>query len=262
MPSLYLAHGLPSYALPNYPKDEDLNDAQCYVDMLSSLPENFLKPKAILCMSAHWNTINEMRITSSERPKTIHSFYGFPRELYEIQYPCAGSPEVAASVKAIVSDIILDDQWGLDHGSWTLLVHLYPDADVPVIELSVDNSKPPDYYFQLGRQLRGLRDEGVLIMGSGSIVHNLRNLKWGGPPHDWAIAFNEWVKDLVHKKEDISLLNYASAPGGRMSVPTPDHYYPLLFALGAAYDNDARKTLIDWIDNGANGMTSFSFGIN
>jgi 4,5-DOPA dioxygenase extradiol len=162
---------------------------------------------------------------------------------------------------SLASDITPDNDWGLDHGAWTLLVHLYPEADIPVILLSVDNSKPSEYYYDLGQKLRPLRDQGIVLIGSGSIVHNLRNLRWGGPAHTWATSFNNWVKEQVESKNDSSLLHYIVAPGGKMSVPTPDHYYPFIFTLGSSYVDESRTTLIDWIDNGANGMTSFSFGL-
>ena len=262
MPSLFVAHGLPSYALPRYAQENGLKEAEQYVEMLASLPSKFCRPKAVVCMSAHWETQGEgIRVTTAAKPKTIHQFYGFPQPLYDVQYSALGSPELASVVQSLAPEVLSDDEWGFDHGSWTVLVHLFPRADIPVIELSVDNAMPAKFYFDLGRKLRPLRDQGILVMGSGSIVHNLRQLRWGGPAHDWAIAFNAWVKDCVNKKKDETLVNYLAAPGGRQSVPYPDHYFPFIFALGAAHDDDGREMLIDWIDNGANGMTSFGFGL-
>lgn len=264
MPSLYLAHGLPSYALPGYPEQNGLRDASKYVKMLQRIPSQLPgRPKAILCMSGHYETPGQgVKVTTSKAPKTIHEFYGFPQELYDVDYPAPGNPELVAMVQALVPEVTGDAAWGIDHGAWTLLTHLFPHADVPVVELSVDGDQPAAYYVDLGRRLRHLRQQGVVIMGSGSIVHNLRQLRWGGPPHKWAAEFNAWVADRVLQREDSLLPEYRSAPGGAMSVPEPSHYYPFLFALGAAYDEDERRQLIDWIDNGANGMTSFGFGLS
>ena len=268
-PSLYVAHGLPSYALDGYPVAHGLADAQTYVDMLRSLPEKFAPPKAIVCMSGHWVTDGAgVKVTSAARPKMIYEFYGFPKELYDVQYPAPGDPSLAEDIRRLAAEagtgLHVGDEpnWGLDHGAWTLLVHLFPNADIPVLELSVDGHRPAEYYFRLGRQLRSLRDRGVMLMGSGSIVHNLRRLNWGGGPHPWAKAFNDFVVHHTMKTRDVdALLRYEEAPGGLQSVPEPSHYYPFIFALGASHDDEERVKLIDWIDNGSNGMTSFSFGV-
>jgi len=266
-PSLYVAHGLPSYALEGYPARAGLDSAQRYVDMLKSLPQKFRRPKAIVCMSGHWVTNGGgVKVTSAQKPKMIYEFYGFPRELYNVKYDAPGDPDLAREIRELAApqfQIGDDPEWGFDHGAWTLLVHLYPDADIPVVELSVDGNKPAQYYYELGRKLRKLRDKGVLIMGSGSIVHNLRRLNWGGGPHTWAQRFNDFVvKHTMETKEVAPLLAFTEAPGGMESVPEPSHYYPYIFALGASHDGEERTKLIDWIDNGANGMTSFSFGVD
>lgn len=301
MPSLYLAHGLPSYALAGYPEQQGLKEAQVrtlqhielklfrlflcismphnlsvhqnqqYTTMLRNVSKMFPQPKAIVVMSGHWVTTRQgLKVTTAAHPKTIHEFYGFPPELYAMQYTAPGAPELAARIHALAEEVVGDSGWGIDHGAWTLLCHLYPDANIPVVELSVDNNIPGHIYFELGRKLRTLRDEGVLLMGSGSIVHNLRQLRWGGPPHEWAKSFNDWVVSRVMRTKSSSgddsnerslYASFLDAPGGRESVPAPDHYFPFLFALGAAYEDDERSKLIDWIDNGANGMTSFGFGL-
>ena len=258
--------------------------------MLQTVSKRFAPPKAIVVMSGHWVTDHQgVKITESENPKTIREFYGFPQALYDMEYKAPGQPALAATVRNLAPEVTGDGgAWGLDHGSWTLLCHLYPMHDIPVIELSVDNTRSGEFYFELGRKLRGLRDEGILLMGSGSIVHNLRRLRWGGPAHEWAAAFNDWVVAHVMdgdggsgdggggggggggeavaqapaRRNDKPLYaSFLDAPGGRLSVPTPDHYFPFLFALGAAHDDEDREKLIDWIDNGANGMTSFAFGL-
>ena len=264
-PSLYVAHGLPSYALEGYPAQKGLAQAQEYVDMLQALPSKFSRPKAIVCMSGHWVTDGRgVQVTTAPKPRMIYEFYGFPKELYEVKYDAPGDPGLAREIRALAAefDIGEDPDWGLDHGAWTLLVHLYPDADIPVLELSVDGNQPAQYYYDLGRKLRALRDKGVMIMGSGSIVHNLRQLNWGGGPHAWAQQFNDFVvKHTMDTKEVAPLLAFTEAPGGRESVPEPSHYYPFIFALGASHEGEERAKLIDWIDNGSNGMTSFSFGV-
>ena len=265
-PSLYVAHGLPSYALEGYPARKGLTDAQKYVDMLKALPDKFPRPKAIVCMSGHWVTNGlGVKVTSAPKPKMIYEFYGFPRELYDVKYGAPGDPDLAREIRTLAGPefrISDDPKWGLDHGAWTLLVHLYPDASIPVVELSVDGNQPAQYYYDLGRALRGLREKGVMIMGSGSIVHNLRRLNWGGGPHAWAQRFNDFVvKHTMETKEVAPLLAFTEAPGGMESVPEPSHYYPFIFALGASHDDEERTKLIDWIDNGSNGMTSFSFGV-
>jgi 4,5-DOPA dioxygenase extradiol len=255
--------------------------------MLKAVAEKFAPPKAIVVMSGHWVTDNQgVQVTESANPRTIREFYGFPRALYEMSYKAPGHPALAATVRSLAPEVTGDGgAWGLDHGSWTLLCHLYPNHDIPVIQLSVDNTKPGKFYYDLGRKLRGLRDDGILLMGSGSIVHNLRKLRWGGPAHSWAASFNNWVventmggrregrkgksdssEEAQQQEEegpnDEALhSSFLDAPGGRQSVPAPDHYVPFIFALGAAHGDDERTKLIDWIDNGANGMTSFAFGL-
>lgn len=267
LPVVYLAHGLPSYAIEGYPEAHQLPRAQEYVSMLRNVGQRYSgarRPRGVVCLSSHWETQGGVRIATTSDPKMVYDFHGFPEELYDMQYKAPGSPEIAAEVQNLVPEIAGDPAWGFDHGCWTLLMHVFPKADIPVVELSVDNGKPSQFYYELGKRLRPLRDRGLLLMGSGSVVHNLKRLHrpFGDhPPHSWAADFNAWVIENVEQRRDEVLFDYASAPGGPESVPTPDHYYPFLFALGAAYDEDERELLIDWVDNGANSMTSFAFGL-
>ncbi len=233
MPVLFLAHGSPMNAI------ED----NAYTRRMNALGNELEKPKAILVISAHWLSAGTM-VTHMKKPRTIHDFYGFPKPLFEVQYPAPGSPEVAERIKSLVKTpfIHLDDlAWGLDHGTWSVLKHLYPNADIPVLQLSIDMSEGGLFHFEVGQQLRALRDEGVLIIGSGNIVHNLQQIIWdhSSEPHAWAIEFDEWVKGkLVARDFNALCTEFLSSRAGQLSVPTPDHYYPLLYVLGASDQND------------------------
>lgn len=254
MPVLFLAHGSPMNAIAT----------NSYTHAMNKLGQNLPKPKAILCISAHWHTSGTW-VTSMNDPKTIHDFYGFPDELFQVQYPAKGSPEVAKEIKKIVTDpeVSFDDaEWGLDHGTWSVLRHLYPQADVPVLQLSLDLSKPPEYHFKIGEQLKDLRSKGILIIGSGNIVHNLRKIKWeeDAPAFDWAIEFDGWIKNKLLARDYESLIhNFKLSEAGKLSVPTPDHYYPLLYIIGAASNEDVLKFEYEEMQNGSISMLSFSF---
>lgn len=221
-------------------------------------------PKAILCISAHWMAEGTW-VTHMKHPKTIHDFYGFPEELFAIQYPAPGSPEVAELVASTVTDqkIHLDDEmWGLDHGTWSVLRHIYPDANVPVLQLSLYMTQPPEYHYKLGTQLRQLREHGILIVGSGNIVHNLRKIRWEAEakPYNWAIEFDEWVKSHLIKRDFQPLINeFTGFEAGKFSVPTSDHYYPMLYVLGAADENDELCFEFEGIQNSSISMRTLSF---
>ncbi len=254
MPALFIGHGSPMNALEN----------NAFTQSLSVLGEK-IRPEAILCISAHWMTEGTW-ITSMERPKTIHDFYGFPQPLFDIQYPAPGKPELAQAIhETIVSpNILLDSEgWGLDHGTWSVLRHMYPKADIPVLQLSLDMGKPPEYHFQLGQELKKLRETGVMILGSGNIVHNLRKIQWEtrAKPYDWAVEFDEWSKEKLIKRDFKSFQNdFLKTEAGRLSVPTMDHYYPLLTVLGASSPDEELKFEYEEIQNSSISMRAFSFG--
>lgn len=252
MPVLFIGHGSPMNALAN-------ND---YTRALNLLGKTIEKPKAILMISAHWMT-RGTAVTAMAHPKTIHDFYGFPKALFDIQYPAPGSTELAhVLIDQIGSPHILPDtnEWGLDHGTWSVLKHLYPEANIPVLQLSMDMTKPAEYHFEIGKKLKFLREQGVLIIGSGNIVHNLRQIDWEekATPFDWAVEFDQWVKEKAEKHDFSSLVkDYAQSKSGQLSVPTPDHYYPLLYILGAVEDNDQLSFPYEEIQNASIAMRSF-----
>ncbi len=253
MPVLFLGHGSPMNALAD----------NAFSKTLNGLGKSLPKPKAILMVSAHWMTKGTW-VTHMEKPKTIHDFSGFPKELFVVDYPAAGSPQLAEEIHQKIKNpkIQLDEKgWGLDHGTWSVLKHLYPMADIPVVQLSLDLNEPPSYHFELGAKLRFLRDQNVLIVASGNIVHNLRKLNWNekAPAHTWAIEFDKWVKEKLEKKDFSALQNdVLKTDAGRLSVPTPEHYYPLLYILGAAKTEDKLKFEFEEMQNASISMRSFS----
>jgi 4,5-DOPA dioxygenase extradiol len=255
MPVLFFGHGSPMNALSD----------NAYTRMLAGLGQKLPRPKAILCISAHWMTEGTW-VTAMAKPKTIHDFYGFPEELSKIQYPAPGSPEVAQLISSTTSDpkVHLNvELWGFDHGTWAVLRHMYPKADLPVIQLSIYMQQPGNYHYRLGNLLRSLRDQGILIIGSGNIVHNLRRIRWedDAKPFDWATQFDEWVKGRLLSRDDEALINdYFSTESGKLSVPTPDHYYPMLYVLGATDRSEIPRFEYEELPNGSISMRSFSIG--
>lgn len=249
MPVLFLGHGSPMNAL------QQNEFSKGWQDTGKSLPT----PKAILCISAHWETKGTF-VTAMTKPKTIHDFGGFPRELHEFQYPAPGSPELADEVKGIVrkTSVQLDHNWGLDHGSWSVITHLYPGANIPVIQMSMDYTKDPLWHYELAKELSVLRQKGILIMGSGNIVHNLHRADWntqGG--FDWAIEANEKVKKLILENNHNSLVNYhLLGKEVQLAVPSPEHYMPLLYALGLKQDKETPMLFNDKTELGSISMTS------
>ena len=244
MPALFIGHGSPMNAI------EDSEFSREWAERGQSL-----KPKAILCISAHWETRGS-RITAMPQPKTLHDFYGFPKELFDFVYPAPGSPELAARIQAAIPAIELDSEWGLDHGSWSILCHMFPKADIPVLQLSLDRDKSPLAHYQLGRALSCLRDEGVLIVASGNIVHNLRTVIWQETAHDWAIAFAEQVKQLIANKDQLALIDYPQLTDAALAIPTPEHYLPLLYILGLQDADDVVSFFNDKTTLGAISMLS------
>ncbi|AFJ45674.1 4,5-DOPA dioxygenase extradiol [Shimwellia blattae] len=229
MPALFLGHGSPMNVL------EDNPFTRLWQHLGASLP----RPRAILAISAHWYT-RGTAVTAMETPPTIHDFGGFPQALFDIQYPAPGSPELArraAELLAPVPVIREQESWGFDHGSWGVIIKMYPQADIPMVQLSIDSTKPPEWHLAMGRKLAQLRDEGVLIIASGNVVHNLRAARWHGEgePYPWAEAFNDYVKANLAWQcpdEQHPLARYLEHPGGALANPTPEHFLPLLYALG------------------------------
>ena len=223
------------------------------------------KPKAILSISAHW-FVPKTGVTISTAPRTIHDFGGFPRELYQVQYPAPGDPELARRVKTLLEplQVNLDNSWGLDHGTWSVLRHVYPAADVPVVQLSIDETQPSSFHFEVGRRLAPLRDEGILIVGSGNLVHNLHTYAWGRhvpDPYDWAIRFENEAKEMMLAGEYKPLINYETlGPEASLSIPTPDHYLPLLYVIATRQQGEVITFPIEGVDGGSISMLSVQIG--
>lgn len=255
MPVFFIGHGSPMNAI----------EKNAYTQRLNALSTEIPRPTAILVVSAHWMTEGTW-ITEMVHPKTIHDFYGFPQELFDVQYPAPGSPEVASLIRETIKKPAVHgdkDLWGLDHGTWSVLNHLYPAADIPVLQLSLYMAQPPEYHYQLGRQLAFLRDRGVLILGSGNLVHNLRKIKWepAASPYDWALEFDSWLKGRLEQRDFSSVLHhFHKTEAGRLSVPSLDHYYPLNYILGASDPSDELRFEYEEIQNGSISMRSFSLG--
>lgn len=258
MPVLFIGHGSPMNGI------EDNEFSRQWAFMGRNIPV----PKAVLCVSAHWLTRGTTRVTAMNNPKTIHDFGGFPKALYEVQYPAPGNPALAAETKHIIksTSVELDHDWGLDHGTWTVVRHMYPDAHIPVLQLSIDYSKPAAYHYNLAKELGALRRKGVLIIGSGNMVHNLGMIAWDkmDTPNygfDWAIDMNEQFKKLILDHNHKPLLDYEQfGSAGRNAIPTPDHYFPLLYALGMQGGKEEVSIFNDKLVAGSLTMTSVKIG--
>ena len=230
-----------------------------------AIGDSIPKPNAIVCVSAHWY-IPAVAVTAMEQPSTIHDFGGFPRELFEYQYSAPGSREIAERVAELISvDVMLDDSgWGLDHGTWSVLCHAFPDADVPVVQLSINETEPAPFHYEIGRMLAPLRDEGVLIVGSGNIVHNLHAYAWGDHkrgPLDWAERFDEKAREQMLSGDHAPLIFYeAMGKDALLSAPTPDHYLPLLYVLATQQQDDAVSFPVEGFDGGSISMTTVRIG--
>jgi 4,5-DOPA dioxygenase extradiol len=252
MPALFLAHGNPMNALA----DNDFT--QSLVVLAADLP----RPKAILVVSAHWVT-GGTHVLASAKPRTIHDFGGFPPELYEVQYPADGSPEYAQLVRELIPEAHSDVEWGLDHASWTVLRHMWPEADVPVFELSLDAGSSAEKHWELGRRLAALRDAGVLVVGSGNIVHSFAGIRWepDASAHPWAIDFDAWIADAIVRRDRSALVNYHSAGAiARLSVPTNEHYLPLLYAAAMCDERDPVTFTHTGIEMASMSMRCVRFG--
>jgi len=229
--------------------------------------KNLKTPKAILVVSAHWLT-KGTHITAMDFPKTIHDFGGFPEELYKVQYPVPGNRQLAQETKELIksTDVGLNHDWGLDHGSWTVVRRMYPDATIPVLQLSIDYSKPASYHYNLAKELSALRKKGVLIIGSGNMIHNLGMIAWDkleepGYGYDWAIEMHELFRKKITNGDHTSLINYETlSKSARLAIPTPDHYYPLMYILGLQEKNETPVFFNDKLVGGSLNMTSVKFG--
>jgi len=255
MPAVFFGHGNPMNAV------EHNRYTEAWRLFGQNLPQ---KPRAVLAISAHWY-INATAVLATPLPKTIHDFYGFPKQLYDVEYPARGDPELAAAVQDLVAPVWVGldrDSWGLDHGTWSVLVHVFPEADVPIIQLSLDATKPASYHLDLGRRLGALRDAGVLILGSGNIVHNLGlvNFQPSEQAYDWATRFDADVQRYLADGQDDALVDYHRHPDGDLAVPTPDHYLPLLYIAGLRRTDDALAVLVDGVDLGSISMTAVTLG--
>jgi 4,5-DOPA dioxygenase extradiol len=257
MPVLFVGHGSPMNAI------EDNEFTKEWKNIARRIP----KPAAILMVSAHWETKGTF-VTAMEKPKTIHDFGGFPKELYAQQYPAKGSPWLASETQKITVNhqVDLNTSWGLDHGAWSVLKHLYPNADIPVVQLSLDYTKGAQWHYDLGMQLQALRKKSVLIIGSGNMVHSFKHAKFSGDfnrhlGHDWAIEANESFKKLIIENDIKSLVNYQSySKALDLSVPTPDHYLPMLYSLSLKNKKDEFTFFNDAVIVGSFSMTSFLMG--
>lgn len=252
MPTLFVGHGSPMNGI------QDNEFSRGWVDMVKGIEI----PSAVLVISAHWLTKGTL-VTAMENPKTIHDFGGFPDELFQVQYPAPGSPELANEIKKEVESIQvhLDHEWGLDHGTWSVVRHMFPDANIPVLQLSIDYFKPAQYHYKLAQELAKLRKKGVLIIGSGNMIHNLRILDWQhidqNVGYDWANELNETFINIINQKEHSKLFNIENlGEAGKLAIPTPDHYYPLMYTLGLQNNKDQVEIFNNHLVGGSISMTS------
>lgn len=255
MPAIFFGHGNPMNALLD----------NSYTRAWTATGQSMSRPRAILAISAHWY-VPHVGVTVSTAPRTIHDFGGFPRELYQVQYPAPGDLALARRVQQLLAPapVRLDHTWGLDHGTWSVLRHLYPQADVPVVQLSIDETQPPAFHYELGKRLAPLRDEQVLILGSGNLVHNLHAYAWGrhiAEPFDWAVRFEQQAREMLSAGEHAPLLNYEKlGSDALLSIPTPEHYLPLLYVIASRQDRDPVSFPVEGVDGGSVSMLAVEVG--
>lgn len=256
MPVLFVGHGSPMNAI------EDNEFSQYWKKLATEIE----KPKAVLCISAHWLTKGTF-VTAMEKPKTIHDFGGFPQSLFDVQYPAPGEPKIASETAKLITSttVALDHEWGLDHGTWSVVKHMYPNADIPVLQLSIDYNQPAQYHYDLSKQLSSLRKKGVLIIGSGNMVHNLGMVAWDrlneSYGFDWAIEMNTIFKKKIEENDHSALIDYQNLNvAAKLAIPTPDHYYPLIYSLGLKEEKDSISFFNDKPVAGSLTMTSVRFG--
>ena len=255
MPAIFFGHGNPMNAL--YTNE--------WTEGWSAIGQTIPRPNGIVCVSAHWY-IPAVAVTAMEWPRTIHDFGGFPRELFAVEYPAPGWPELANRVRALLGEGVVADEnsWGLDHGTWSVLCHVFPEADVPVVQLSIDERQPAAWHYELAKQLSPLRDEGVLVVGSGNFVHNLHTYAWGKEgvePFDWAVRFENQARQLISSGDHAPLVNYETlGRDAHLSAPTPDHYLPLLYVLALRHADDKVSFPVEGFDGGSVSMTTLQIG--
>ncbi len=255
LPTIFFGHGNPMNAV----------SINRYTEAWQRMGQETPKPKSILSISAHW-FVPGTGVTISTAPRTIHDFGGFPRELYQVQYHAPGDAALARRVQKLLSplEVTLDPAWGLDHGAWSVLRHVYPAADIPVVQLSIDETKPASFHFEIGEKLAPLRDEGVLIIGSGNLVHNLHTYAWGRhprDPYDWAVRFEKAAKKMMVAGDFKPLVNYETlGTDAALSIPTPDHYLPLLYVLAAGQKGESIRFPVEGVDGGSISMLAVQIG--
>jgi 4,5-DOPA dioxygenase extradiol len=249
MPVLFVGHGSPMNAI----------DINAFSSTWEQIGLNLPIPVAIVCISAHWQT-HGAKVTAMKNPKTIHDFGGFPQALFDVQYPASGSPETADLLiaTAIKHHILVDHQWGLDHGTWSILNRLYPLANIPVVQLSLDYTMSPMAHYELAKELSELRKKGILFIGSGNIVHNLREIQWDDIALPWAEEFDSFVKDCIDHRRDLDLVNFEKmGMAAKLSIPTNEHYLPLLYSLGLTNPQDEIQYFNEKVTMGSISMRSF-----
>ncbi len=252
MPVLFLGHGSPMNAI------EDSRFSRAWEESAGAIP----KPRAILCISAHWET-EGLKITAMRNPLTLHDFYGFPQELFQKQYPAPGSPELAQSIRQLITRarIEFDYEWGLDHGAWGVLCRMYPEADIPVVQLSIDENLNTLLHYKLARELAPLRNEGVLVLASGNIVHNLETMRLNDSAFDWALEFDEKVKNLILSGDHDALVRFRElGPSANLAVPSTEHYMPLMYALALQEAHEPVEFFAEGVTLGSISMRSLRIG--
>jgi len=255
LPAIFLGHGNPMNAIQN----------NAYTDAWRRMGQTLPRPKAVLSISAHWY-VSETGVTITTAPRTIHDFGGFPSELYKVQYPAPGNPQLARRVQKMLSplEVRLDESWGLDHGTWSVLRHMYPAADIPVVQLSIDRTQPAEFHFELGKKLAPLRDEGVLTVGSGNLVHNIPAYAWGQrfeEPFDWAVRFEQTAREMIVAGEYKPLVRYESlGPDAHLAIPTPDHYLPLLYVIASRQQGSPVSFPVEGVDGRSISMLAVQVG--
>jgi 4,5-DOPA dioxygenase extradiol len=254
MPVIFFGHGNPMNAL----------QSNSWTEGWTALGAAIPRPRAVLVVSAHW-FIRGIAVTAMAAPRTIHDFGGFPPELYRVKYPAPGDPQLATRVKDLLAPaaVALDNGWGLDHGSWSILVHTFPKADIPVVQLSLDGTQPPAFHHELGKRLAPLRDEGILVMGSGNLVHNLGAYSWWreAQPLDWAIRFDQKTRELLLTGDSSPLIHYeALGRDAKLAIPTPEHYLPLLYVIALRREGEPVTFPVEGIDGGSISMLTVRIG--
>jgi 4,5-DOPA dioxygenase extradiol len=254
-PTIFFGHGNPMNAIEH----------NAYTQAWSAIGAQLPKPKAVLSISAHWYVPGTF-VTADRQPRTIHDFGGFPKQLYDFSYPAPGDPALASRIQALLASLSVgaNEPWGLDHGTWSVLCHVFPKADVPIVQLSIDERQPAQFHYEVGKRLAPLRDEGVLVIGSGNVVHNLEAYAWGRhptEPFDWALRFEDIARKLLRDGDDGPLVDYESlGPDALLSIPTPDHYLPLLYIIALRKQGEQITFPVEGVDGGSVSMLSVRIG--